>query len=252
MGADITKAQITRRDFLGKAALVTAAASSFPSLVSAMETVTGVSFHKGEKKMDVIKTFVPKNYERLLGTPGFSDVLLKNHFTLYQGYVKNTNTLADTLASMVKEGKSASPEYAELKRRFGWEFNGMRLHELYFDNMSKSGASLTTASHDLAHAINDQFGSYNQWQSDFVATGSMRGIGWVILAFDRQSHRFFNVWVNEHDGGHLSGAIPLLVMDVFEHAYVLDYGLKKVDYIEAFLKAIDWSTVSKRFAGGEQ
>ncbi|MCG3205833.1 MAG: hypothetical protein KCHDKBKB_02556 [Elusimicrobia bacterium] len=247
MTAENENTQMTRRDFLEKAALATVAVSSLPSVAKAMETVTGVSFHKGEKKMDVIKTFTPKNYGRLIGTAGFSDALLKNHFTLYQGYVKNTNGLADTLTGMVKDGKSASPEYAELKRRFGWEFNGMRLHELYFDNMSKSSASLTSASHDLAHAIDDQFGSYNQWQADFVAAGSMRGIGWVVLAFDPQSNRFFNVWINEHDGGHLSGAIPLLVMDVFEHAYVLDYGLKKIDYIEAFLKAIDWTVVSKRF-----
>ncbi len=250
MGAENDNSQITRRDFLQKAALLTVAASSIPAMAKAVETVTGVSLSKGEKKMTVIRTFTPINYERLLGIPGFSDTLLKNHFTLYQGYVKNSNTLADVLTGMLKEGKGGSPEYAELKRRFAWEFNGMRLHELYFDNMAKAGASLMLASHDLAHAINDQFGSYDAWQKDFVATGSMRGIGWVILAFDPLSHRFFNVWINEHDSGHLAGAVPLLVMDVFEHAYVLDYGLKKIDYIDAFLKSIDWTAVSKRFSAG--
>ncbi len=201
--------------------------------------------------MEVVTTYTPKNYDRLLGTPGFSDALLKNHFTLYQGYVKNTNALAETLAGAVKEGKTSTAEYAELKRRFGWEFNGMRLHELYFENMTKSGASLTAASHNLAHALDAQFGSYEVWQKDFVSVGAMRGIGWVILYHDQESGRFFNVWVNEHESGHLAGATPLLVMDVFEHAYVLDYGIKKMDYVEAFLKAIDWRVVSQRFKGGK-
>jgi Fe-Mn family superoxide dismutase len=194
---------------------------------------------RGEKAMDVVTTYTPKNYDRLLGTPGFSDALLKNHFTLYQGYVKNTNALAETLAGAVEEGKNGTPAYSELKRRFGWEFNGMRLHELYFENMTKSVASLTATSHSLAHAL--------AWQKDFVSVGAMRGIGWVILYHDQESGRFFNVWINEHDGGHLSGATPLLVMDVFEHAYVLDYGIKKMEYLEAFMKAIDWRVVSQRF-----
>ena len=87
-------------------------------------------------------TFQPQKFDHLLGTEGFSDQLLKNHFTLYEGYVKNTNTLKDLMMQMVKEGKTNTPEFAELKRRFGWEFNGMRLHELYFGNMKKGGVAL--------------------------------------------------------------------------------------------------------------
>ena len=87
-----------------------------------------------------------------------------------------------------------------------------------------------------------------KWEKDFRTLGAMRGIGWVIIYYDRQANRLFNVWVNEHDMGHLTGCIPLLVMDVFEHAYMLDYGLKRVDYIDAFFSAIDWSSVEGRFA----
>ena len=83
-----------------------------------------------------------KDYSKLIGTQGFSETLLKNHFTLYQGYVTNTNKLADTLAQMLKEGKTTAPEYAELKRRFGWEFDGMRLHEYYFENLGAKGVSI--------------------------------------------------------------------------------------------------------------
>lgn len=179
-----------------------------------------------------------KNFESLLGTKGLSDQLLKNHFTLYQGYVINTNKVAEALGAMAKEGKTATPEYAELKRRFGWEWNGMRLHEYYFGNLIKDGKALDKNS-NLFRKIVEDFGSYENWEKDFKATGAMRGIGWVILYYD--GTRLFNTWINEHDVGHLSGASPLLVMDVFEHAYMIDYGLKKADYIEAFFRAIDWT-----------
>jgi len=181
-----------------------------------------------------------KNFESLLGTKGFSDQLLKNHFTLYQGYVTNTNKVADALSAMAKEGKTTTPEYAELKRRFGWEFNGMRLHEYYFDNMIKGGKAIDKNT-NLYKKIVADFGSYENWEKDFKATGAMRGIGWVILYYDGTEGRLFNTWINEHDVGHLSGAKPLIVMDVFEHAYMIDYGLKKADYIEAFFNAIDWT-----------
>ncbi len=190
--------------------------------------------------------YEPKNFEHLLGTSGFSDQLLKNHFTLYQGYVTNTNKLADAMMAMVKEGKASTPEFAEMKRRFGWEFNGMRLHELYFGNMKKGGVPLDQKSM-LAKKLTEVFGSVDAWTAAFKAVGAMRGVGWAVLYYDPEAGRFFNVWVNEHDVGHLAGAVPLLIMDVFEHAFMLDYGLKRADYIEAFFKAVDWSVVSKRF-----
>jgi len=159
---------------------------------------------------------------------------------LYQGYVTNTNKVADALSAMAKEGKTQSPEYAELKRRFGWEWNGMRLHEYYFGNMIKGGKGIDKNT-NLYKKILADFGSYENWEKDFKATGAMRGIGWVILYYDGNEGRLFNTWINEHDGGNLCGAKPILVMDVFEHAYMIDYGLKKADYIEAFVKAIDWT-----------
>lgn len=187
-----------------------------------------------------------KNFENLLGTSGFSDTLLKNHFTLYQGYVTNTNKLSDLLDALVKEGKTATPEYAELRRRFGWEFNGMRLHELYFENMAKGGVALDQKS-PLAAKINESFGSYEAFEKDFKALGAVRGIGWAVLYYDPVAGGLFNVWINEHDVGHLAGAKPLLVLDVFEHAYMIDYGIKRSDYLEAFFKAINWNVASARF-----
>ncbi|OGI66202.1 superoxide dismutase [Candidatus Nomurabacteria bacterium RIFCSPHIGHO2_01_FULL_39_10] len=190
-------------------------------------------------------TYTNKNYDHLLGTPGFSNQLLQNHFTLYQGYVTNTNKLFDTLMTLVKDGKASTPEFAELKRRFGWEFNGMRLHELYFGNMKNGGTPINQSS-TLAQKLTAQFGSIENWQTAFKAVGAMRGIGWVVLCYDTEADKLFNVWVNEHDVGHLIGTTPLLIMDVFEHAFMIDYNLKRADYIAAFFNAIDWNVVEKR------
>ncbi len=166
--------------------------------------------------------YTPKDYSKLLGMPGFSETLLKNHFTLYQGYVINTNKVLDILGLMAKDGKTAAPEYAELKRRLGWEFNGMRLHELYFENLG-GRAPLDPA-------------------------GKLGGklIGWAVLYEDTTNGRLINFWVNEHDVSHPAGCAPLLIMDVFEHAFMIDYGLKRADYIEAFFKNVDWAVVGSR------
>lgn len=185
-----------------------------------------------------------KDYSKLIGMQGFSETLLNNHFTLYKGYVTNTNKLMDTLASMLKEGKVGTPEYAELKRRMGWEFNGMRLHEYYFDNLG--GKSASDKSGKLAKKLAEEFGSYDNWEKDFKGTGTMRGIGWVILYQDNVGGKLMNQWINEHDVGHPAGCNPILVMDVFEHAFFTDYGLKRADYIEAFFKNINWTVAESR------
>lgn len=192
--------------------------------------------------------YAAKDYSGLLGMAGFSETLLKNHFTLYQGYVTNTNKVLDALEAMAKEGKSASPEFAELKRRLGWEFNGMRLHELYFENLGGAEAAPLNADGKLAKALAAQFGSVEAWEKEFRATGAMRGIGWVVLYQDPQNGRLMNFWVNEHDTAHPAGCAPLLVMDVFEHAFMVDYGLKRADYIEAFFKNLNWERVEARLA----
>lgn len=188
--------------------------------------------------------YTPKDYAKLIGMDGFSETLLKNHFTLYQGYVTNTNKVLDALDQMNKDGKTALPEFAELKRRLGWEFNGMRLHEYYFENLGGKGG--ITKDGKAAKAIAASFGSVEAWEKDFRATGAMRGIGWAVLYQDASSNKLINFWINEHDTAHPAGCNPLLIMDVFEHAFMLDYGLKRADYIEAFFKNINWSAVDAR------
>jgi Fe-Mn family superoxide dismutase len=188
--------------------------------------------------------YAAKEYGHLIGMEGFSETLLKNHFTLYQGYVTNTNKVGDLLAALAADGKAATPEFAELKRRFGWEWNGMRLHELYFGNLG--GKAPLAADGKLGKAVAAAFGSVEKWEADFRATGAMRGIGWVVLYQDTESGALFDQWVNEHDVGNLAGANPVLVMDAFEHAFMIDYGLKRADYIAAFFRNVDWAAAEGR------
>ena len=188
--------------------------------------------------------YTAKNYEKLVGMPGFGETLLKNHFTLYQGYVTNTNKILDSLEAMIAEGKTASTEYSEIKRRLGWEFNGMRLHELYFENLG--GTEPLNPDGALSKSLSESFGSTDSWQKDFKATGAMRGIGWAVLYQDPSTGKMMNFWINEHDTAHPSGCTPILILDVFEHAFMLDYGLKRPDYIESFFKNIDWKAAEAR------
>ena len=189
-------------------------------------------------------TYTPKDYSKLIGMRGFSDTLLKNHFTLYQGYVANTNKLLENLEALHKDGKTGTPEYAEQKRRGGWEFNGMRLHEYYFENLGGDGT--LERSGKLAQELAKSFGSVENWESDFRGTGAMRGIGWTVLYQDDVSGRLINQWINEHDVGHYAGCKLILILDVFEHAFMIDYGLKKADYIDAFFKNINWKAAEAR------
>lgn len=203
------------------------------------------------KKKEGVMTYSVKNYDSLIGTPGFSNELLKNHFQLYKGYVEHTNALIREFTSALTEGKTGTQCYSELKRRFSWEFNGMRLHELYFDSMTNGGSSLDREAALKKHIVED-FGSFETWQKAFRAVGAIRGVGWTLLCYDPEGNSLYNVWVNEHDTGYLARTVPLLIMDLWEHAFMLDYGIKRDDYISAFLDAVDWERVSQRYEAAFQ
>jgi Fe-Mn family superoxide dismutase len=223
---------MNRREFLQVSSICILAAASFPGPVNSQSLKGGGSM------------YTAKDYSKLIGMEGFSETLLKNHFTLYQGYVTNTNKIIETLAQMVKEDKASTPEWAELKRRMGWEFNGMRLHEYYFENLG--GKAPLKKDGKLWKKMAEDFGSYETWEKAFRAVGSMRGIGWAVLYQDNTNGRLINFWINEHDVGHPAGCNPLLILDVFEHAFMVDYGLKRADYIAAFFKNIHWASVESR------
>jgi superoxide dismutase, Fe-Mn family len=182
----------------------------------------------------------------LSGLNGISDKQLEVHFGLYAGYVKNTNLLNEQIFDMVKGGKAGSPEYSELKRRMGFEFNGMRLHEYYFGNLT-SGAKDIDKGAGLYGQLERAFGSYDNWKTDFVKVGSMRGVGWAILYQDPMTGNLTNHWITLHEEGNPAGFHPVLVMDVWEHAFMIDYKpAERAKYIEAFFTNINWDVVQKR------
>lgn len=192
--------------------------------------------------------YTAKDFSYLLGTPLFSDTMLTNHFTLYKGYVDNVNALLKKMNEIRTErldgNEERKIESAELHRRYGWEYNGMRLHELYFENMSKEKVALNVNS-NIGKAIIERFGSIENFSSHFKANvGMFRGIGWVALV--SRDDTLGVVWIGEHDQGLLANTKILLVMDCWEHAYMTDYGIKRTDYINAFIEVIDWKVVEER------
>ncbi|TLD43210.1 MAG: Superoxide dismutase [Mn] [Candidatus Jettenia ecosi] len=227
-----------RREFLTTSGLGGAAL-----LLGNTSYLNAKTLEKETKSMP--ENYNAKDYSSLIGIDGFSENVLKTHFTLYQGYVKNTNKLVNALSQILEDGNISSPEFAELKRRLGWEYNGMRLHEYYFENLTKNRTDIGKT---LNKRLNDDFGSYSAWEKDFRAVGGMRGIGWAALYQDTTNGKLVNFWIDEHNTNHLAGGNLILIMDVFEHAFMPDYGIKKTDYIEAFFKNIDWSAAESRLA----
>ena len=185
------------------------------------------------------------------GLPGISEDQIAQHWKLYEGYVKNVNLLNARLAVLCAK-KEYGAEFSELKRRLGFEYDGMILHEHYF-GVLKSGRKPLGEESGLIKQLERSFGSFANWKDEFTAIGKMRGVGWAILYFDPRSHVLTNHWIGLHEEGHPAGFIPILVMDVWEHAYMVDGGADgRPKYIEAFFKNVDWSKVEDILAEAER
>ncbi len=195
------------------------------------------------------ESYKPKTFD-LSDLAGISDQTLEMHFKLYEGYVTNTNLLTEKIGEILADGKvdkEELPAYSELTRRLGFEYNGMVLHEYYFGNMKRGGGGEPATKSAFRAAVERSFPSFDIWKTDFVSVGKMRGVGWAIAYLNPAQNRISNHWIELHENGNVAGFIPLLVMDVWEHAYLLDY--KPADrpkYIEAFLANVDWEAVEKR------
>jgi Fe-Mn family superoxide dismutase len=188
----------------------------------------------------------------LSGLNGISDQTLEMHFKLYEGYVKETNNLQEKISDILKDGKvdqEEMPAYSELKRRLGFEYNGMVLHEYYFGNLKKGGSAQPDAKSDFLKSASKSFGSFDIWKTDFTGIGKMRGVGWAICYQDPTTDQLSNHWVSLHEIGNVAGYNPVLVMDVWEHAFLLDYKpAERAKYIEAFFSNIDWKSVDQRLS----
>jgi Fe-Mn family superoxide dismutase len=182
----------------------------------------------------------------LSGLTGISDKTLEMHFGLYEGYVKETNQITEQLAELAKAGKAAkNPVYAEMNRHLGYEYGGMILHEYYFENLAPKGKGKPSA--QLTKALEDTFGSFETWKADFMAVGGTRGVGWAVLFRDPITGRMTNQWITLHEQGVPAGYSPILVMDAWEHAFLLDYKpSERAKYIEAFFSNVNWEEVGER------
>jgi len=186
----------------------------------------------------------------LHGLVGISDRTFEMHVKLYEGYVKAANQLTAKIGEMLKDGRidhEEMPAYSELTRRLGFEQNGMVLHEYYFGNLTQEGSDHPDRHSLFAQAAENSYGSVDRWKTDFCGVGMLRGVGWAVCSLNPASRRLSNYWISLHEHGHVAGFIPILVMDVWEHAYLLDYKpSERASYIEAFFSNIDWKSVAKR------
>lgn len=188
----------------------------------------------------------------LSGLSGISDKTLEMHFQLYGGYVRETNRLTERIAEFLKDGtvdQEELPAYSELTRRLGFEYNGMVLHEYYFENLKRQGSGDPERSSAFRKEAETTFGSYAIWRTDFASIARMRGVGWAICYRNPVNGRLSNHWITLHEIGNVAGFTPLLVLDVWEHAFMLDYKPSdRPKYIEAFFGNINWDIVDKRLA----
>ncbi|HEY0544743.1 MAG TPA: Fe-Mn family superoxide dismutase [Pyrinomonadaceae bacterium] len=200
-----------------------------------------------------LKSYTAKQFN-LSGLNGISDQTMEMHFKLYEGYVKETNNLTERITKFLEDGKvdqEEMPAYSELTRRLGFEYNGMVLHEYYFGNMKQGGNVDPEKSSSFFKAAENSFGSYDIWKADFVGIGKMRGVGWAICYEDPTNGNLSNHWITLHQIGNVAGFNPILVMDVWEHAFLLDYKpAERPKYIEAFFSNIDWNAVEQRLKIG--
>ncbi len=190
-----------------------------------------------------------QSFDHLKRLDGISDAQIAEHLKLYAGYVKNVNTLNAELAELRGRGKASgsNPEFAEVTRRLGFEYNGMILHEYYFENLKAAADPAPRTGSGLEQALTGAYGSVDMWRKDFQAIGEMRGIGWVILFEDPMTDRLTNHWISLHQEGVPAGFKPLLVMDVWEHAFMRDYkATEKKLYLEAFFRNVNWQVVQRR------
>jgi Fe-Mn family superoxide dismutase len=195
---------------------------------------------------DPLADYKARTFPLEAGLPGLSKEMLGEHLALYKGYVARASALLKDLLAAEKEART-TPAVQELRRRLGFEFSGMRLHELYFSALRERGGAPGRA-HPLQLAIAATWGSFEAWWAAFKTTCTMTGIGWAALVKDPLTGRLMNAWFQDHENCIPVGTVPILVVDVWEHAYVKDYGATaRAKYVDAVKPLIDWGVVEKRY-----
>jgi Fe-Mn family superoxide dismutase len=195
------------------------------------------------KNKSSVVLYKPVDYSYLLGkVKGIDDKLLKIHFKLYEGLVGATNGALKYIRS---KNVSDMVKYSAIQKELSLFFNGMRLHELYFGVMC--GEHMDKMDPNLSKDINKYFGSFSSWKDNFIATGTIPGVGFSVLCRDKTTGLLFNTWINEFNIGEIIGTDLLLVMDMWEHAYISEFELDLKKYANTFLNNVNWSVVSKMY-----
>lgn len=192
----------------------------------------------------MIKKFEEKKFE-IPELKGISAKNIEEHLKLYFGYVKHANLVLEKMEELMADPEKNAYLMGELQRRFSFEYNGVRNHEIYFNSLSGSKEMIGS---ELKEQIEKDFGSFESWLAFFKAMATMRGIGWTMLYWDRKEKRLLNAWVDEQHLGQLQDCAPILALDMWEHSYVADYqpsGKKK--YIEDFFENLNWQAIEQNF-----
>lgn len=195
-------------------------------------------------------TYSPRSFN-LPALTGLSLKQVEVHLKLYEGYVKFVNALRAQLADLRQDSEKNAYALGEVMRRFSFEFNGMRMHEYYFEQW-EGGAIAPNQNSALAQALSSKYGDWQKFIEHFRAVAMMRGIGWTILYWDPKGETPHVSWVSEHELGQLAGLPVLLALDMWEHAYMVDYTpAEKAKYVDAFFANLNWQLVEKRFENGK-
>lgn len=176
---------------------------------------------------------------------GISTKSVEEHIKLYEGYVKNANLIIEKMSTLDSE---KDPYIAgELFRRFSFEYNGMRNHEVYFSSLEGGSVAFNPES-ELGQSLIELFGSYEMFVKEFSALALTRGIGWAVLWYDKKEDKFLASWVDEQHLGQLNGCDMILALDMWEHSYVADYYPSgKKQYIADFFENLNWKKIENNY-----
>lgn len=177
---------------------------------------------------------------------GISEKQIKVHLSLYEGYVKHVNLITEQIQKL-KESGTDPYVIAELRRRLAFEFDGMRMHEYYFEQF-EAGPTAPSQNSALGSAAAEKYGSHDNFIAHIKEVAGTRGIGWVVVYSDQRANTLHTVFVNDHELGQLAGLPIVLALDLWEHAYMVDYvPAEKKNYVDAFLANVNWGVIEKRF-----
>lgn len=194
--------------------------------------------------------FTAKNFT-IPELSGISQKNIEEHLKLYTGYVNNSNLILSKIKELSQDTPNNIYVIGELQRRFGFEFDGMRNHEIYFSSFESGAKEIDTES-SLYKKITENFESFELFILHFKTIAMTRGVGWAMLYFDKQTNKLLTTWVEEQHLGQLVGCVPVLALDMWEHAYVYDFPTSaKKDYVEVFFKNINWNIIEENFKNAQ-